>query len=431
VTHFRHQRECCAAIKQATLILGVPRHALGLTASPRGWYCGDIQILKRNDDDETNNHADGSDDDDDNNINYNDDYKMVLDGRSLQSMHGCPIDASWLVMPQQLVGSSSRGDSDCDDDVHSSSFSSLPLFKIQTGAAKFILVIEKEGIYNRLSEDRFFDTWPCILVTGKGFPDFATRALVQTLHTQLQLPVYGLADGNPFGIQILNTYRNDKDVTRHKNKKKRRFPIYDSSQQRDESQDANGDDVDNVKNPTENQGVSIQWLGFRPSQLEHLKSSLPAAVFQPLTDIDKKRLYALLSLSEADIMDKDNDGDDKDESTASNVGDKDYDDDDDVPSMSSSVLEQHHPWIRQQNASRRRQELQLMLDNNYKVELEALHWLGMDALSEWLGSILEHEQAKRQQQQQQQQDDEKGLESDDDHERDTMVSMGSSWMDII
>jgi meiotic recombination protein SPO11 len=34
--------------------------------------------------------------------------------------------------------------------------------------AKCIVVIEKEGAYTRLSEDRVFDKIPCILVTGKG-----------------------------------------------------------------------------------------------------------------------------------------------------------------------------------------------------------------------------------------------------------------------
>jgi hypothetical protein len=80
------------------------------------------------------------------------------------------------------------------------------------------------------------------------------------------------------------------------------------------------------------------------------------------------------------------------------------------------------------------------LDNNYKVELEALHWLGMDALSEWLGSILEHEQAKQQHQkkkkQQQDEDQHNSWELDDDEdddedERDTMARKETSWMDII
>jgi len=50
-----------------------------------------------------------------------------------------------------------------------------------TSTATCILVIEKEGIYTRLSEDRIFDSVPCILVTGKGYPDVATRAFVKSV----------------------------------------------------------------------------------------------------------------------------------------------------------------------------------------------------------------------------------------------------------
>ena len=59
--------------------------------------------------------------------------------------------------------------------------------------ARCILVIEKEGIYTRLSEDKFFLRYfPCILVTGKGFPDIATRRWVRRMQRTLRIPVYGL-----------------------------------------------------------------------------------------------------------------------------------------------------------------------------------------------------------------------------------------------
>lgn len=44
-----------------------------------------------------------------------------------------------------------------------------------------ILVIEKEGIFHRLCEDKFHIRYPCVLVCGCGFPDIATRALVSML----------------------------------------------------------------------------------------------------------------------------------------------------------------------------------------------------------------------------------------------------------
>lgn len=46
---------------------------------------------------------------------------------------------------------------------------------IRAPKTRFILVIEKEGIYQELSEARFFNQMPCILVTAHGVPDVATR----------------------------------------------------------------------------------------------------------------------------------------------------------------------------------------------------------------------------------------------------------------
>jgi len=72
---------------------------------------------------------------------------------------------------------------------------------------KFLLIVEKEGPFNRLCEDRFFDRMPCIIVTGCGFPDVATRCLVGKLksaHPELQ--VIGVCDYNPYGVALLLTY---------------------------------------------------------------------------------------------------------------------------------------------------------------------------------------------------------------------------------
>ena len=59
---------------------------------------------------------------------------------------------------------------------------------------------QSDGIFNRLCNDRFWQIIPCVLVTGKGFPDLATRAFVRKLSDLLKLPVLGLADWNPFGL---------------------------------------------------------------------------------------------------------------------------------------------------------------------------------------------------------------------------------------
>lgn len=74
--------------------------------------------------------------------------------------------------------------------------------------ALFILVIEKECIFKRLYEDRIYDKYPCIIITGRGFPDISTRVYLHHLHMSFPtLPIYGLCDWNPFGLSLLLTYR--------------------------------------------------------------------------------------------------------------------------------------------------------------------------------------------------------------------------------
>lgn len=71
-----------------------------------------------------------------------------------------------------------------------------------------ILVIEKDALFQRLLDDRLATQLPCVLVTARGFPDLATRALLHRLTTAFPgAPVVGLVDWNPSGIAILRQYR--------------------------------------------------------------------------------------------------------------------------------------------------------------------------------------------------------------------------------
>lgn len=51
----------------------------------------------------------------------------------------------------------------------------------------------------RLAEDRFYNKYPCIVITAKGQPDVATRLFLKKLKTTLQIPVLGLVDSDPYG----------------------------------------------------------------------------------------------------------------------------------------------------------------------------------------------------------------------------------------
>ena len=55
--------------------------------------------------------------------------------------------------------------------------------------AEFILLVEKEAAYMRMAEDRFYQRYPCIVITAKGQPDVATRMFLSRITAELQIPV--------------------------------------------------------------------------------------------------------------------------------------------------------------------------------------------------------------------------------------------------
>ena len=58
---------------------------------------------------------------------------------------------------------------------------SLQVDSIQSDAL-FVLLVEKDAAFMRLAEDRFYNTYPCIIMTAKGQPDVASRQALQCLH---------------------------------------------------------------------------------------------------------------------------------------------------------------------------------------------------------------------------------------------------------
>ena len=65
-----------------------------------------------------------------------------IDGTALSSIQGLPITREWIDRDEKGL---------TDDGVE---------IKVSSKDAKVILVIEKEGVYNRLAEERIFDRFP-------------------------------------------------------------------------------------------------------------------------------------------------------------------------------------------------------------------------------------------------------------------------------
>ena len=73
--------------------------------------------------------------------------------------------------------------------------------------AKFILHVEKDTVYNRFVEDRFFAKHNCLLTHGSGQPPRGVRRMLFRLHNELKLPVYCLLDNDPWGYYIYSVIK--------------------------------------------------------------------------------------------------------------------------------------------------------------------------------------------------------------------------------
>lgn len=74
--------------------------------------------------------------------------------------------------------------------------------------ARYVIIVEKHAIFQRLTEDRFFHQIPSILITAKGYPDIATRFLLYRISKAFpDLPILALVDWNPAGLAILCTFK--------------------------------------------------------------------------------------------------------------------------------------------------------------------------------------------------------------------------------
>ncbi|SOV22999.1 topoisomerase, putative [Plasmodium sp. DRC-Itaito] len=73
--------------------------------------------------------------------------------------------------------------------------------------ANYIIVVEKYSVYQKLCENKIWNIIPCILITGKGFPDLSTRKIVCELMHTFQLECVYVGDFDPHGIKIFLNYK--------------------------------------------------------------------------------------------------------------------------------------------------------------------------------------------------------------------------------
>jgi DNA topoisomerase-6 subunit A len=79
--------------------------------------------------------------------------------------------------------------------------------QIRKCTADFVLLVEKGTQWNRLSEDKFWRRYNCVLLTGNGQPPRGVRRLARRLHEEHDLPVYVLVDNDPWGYYIYSVVK--------------------------------------------------------------------------------------------------------------------------------------------------------------------------------------------------------------------------------
>lgn len=95
----------------------------------------------------------------------------------------------------------------CRDDVGDGGYN-IPYsvesdkLKLVETKARFVLAIETGGMFDRLVENGFDESYKCILLHLKGQPARSTRRLLKRLNGEFGLPVYVFTDGDPWSFRI-------------------------------------------------------------------------------------------------------------------------------------------------------------------------------------------------------------------------------------
>ena len=278
-SHFNSQKQCNDVILSVGKVLGLRRHEMGIVPAARGLVCGLIRFRFRR---TPNNKSEedmfsGSDIEEEKKEEEDSEvaevaaemsWMLVAKEQEEESL----ISSLWTSTPSENIDIQ-LGVQDADGNT--SWYSPSAYEDLSLNLPRHLVVVEKEGIFRRLQEDRFhLHKLPSVLVTGCGFPDVATRNFVTKLcEICPDLTSVGLCDYNPYGMALLLTYCNYED--RRTSSDARKKSLFETAEL----------------------GVDLQWVGFRSCHIEELQSRLHESAFQPLTARDRQQLSRLSTTS--------------------------------------------------------------------------------------------------------------------------------------
>lgn len=73
--------------------------------------------------------------------------------------------------------------------------------------AKYVVYMEKQAIWQRLHEDKFWDKHNCIIIASRGQAPRGVRRLLIRLSREFNLPIYVLTDFDPWGFYIYSVLK--------------------------------------------------------------------------------------------------------------------------------------------------------------------------------------------------------------------------------
>src|SRR3989338_4363018 len=74
-------------------------------------------------------------------------------------------------------------------------------------SADYVLYMEKAAVWERLNEDKFWEKQDCIIMSSQGQTTRGIRRLLQRLNKEAKLPIYVLADYDPWGVYIYSVLK--------------------------------------------------------------------------------------------------------------------------------------------------------------------------------------------------------------------------------
>jgi DNA topoisomerase-6 subunit A len=81
------------------------------------------------------------------------------------------------------------------------------VIEFKKSEAEYILLVEKEAVWHRLNEDKFWKKHKCMLITGNGQATRGVRRLMQRMANELKIPLYVLVDNDPWGLYIYSVVK--------------------------------------------------------------------------------------------------------------------------------------------------------------------------------------------------------------------------------